>query len=510
MPIDSEGKMYSARKKEWQLIEDLLGGEQVVKDAKDTYLPKLKSQSEESYDNYRNRGYLYDSVDKTRSGLLGAAMRKPISYVVPTKIEDYMDAITLDQSSFNVLVQDVVDNLISYGLFGLLADIEPGSETGTPIPYISCYNAQSVINCRVKIEEGREVITWIALRETVIVQDAKDEYLLIEVPQIRELFLDNQGFLNVRIWQMDQKKSKWVPVKPKKSIEGQDVVSQPKRFGGSRMDCIPFVFIGAVKNSRLPCKPPLLGLSYLSLKHYQLSCDYYHGLHFCALPTPWAFGITTKDEFYIGPEKALIDSSADAKCGYMEFTGTGLTAVNTAMLDLKKEMAVLGTHFLEEQKRATEAADTIWFRSQGDTATLSSIVGSCQEGLKQVLRYLCYWLNLSEGEVDQIDVQMNKDFLSSKITSQEITALLQALQAGEISQDTFLYQLKVGEIIPDDRTIEEEKELIDMDNEKRMANAPPEGGDMQGMLDELLGGGGGDAPQEGADYEAPTASAINE
>jgi hypothetical protein len=466
MPIDTLGAAYYNRKKDWVLIRDILAGERVIKDAKDVYLPKLKSQSEESYDNYRNRGYLYDAVDKTRGGFLGAATRKASAYEVPDMLDQYMNEITLDQSSFSVLVSDVIDNLLTYGIFGLLADIQPEESSGTPIPYISCYSALNIINCHVEIKDGREVLTWLALMETVVKPNPKDKYESIEIAQIRELYIED-GFLKVVLWQMDEKKAKWVQVK---QGEGDNTFTEnmPKRFGGMRMDCIPFQFIGAVKNSRVPCKPPLLGISYLSLKHYQISCDYYHGLHFCALPTPWAFGITASSEFYIGPEKALIDTNTDASCGYMEFTGTGLTAVRTAMGDLKREMAILGARILEEQKNVGEAADTIELRSQGDTATLSSIANNAQEGLKQVLRFLCYWMNLSDAEIDKVDVTLNKDFISSKITPLEITALLGALQAGEISQDTFLYQLKIGEIIPEDRTIDEEKDLIDLDSNKRM------------------------------------------
>jgi len=55
---------------------------------------------------------------------------------------------------------------------------------------------------------------------------------------------------------------------------------------------------------------------------------------------------------------------------------------------------------------------------------------------------------------------LNRDFVSGKMSAQDITALLQALQAGKISIDTFLYNLQRGEILPEMRTIEDEKLLI--------------------------------------------------
>ena len=55
-----------------------------------------------------------------------------------------------------------------------------------------------------------------------------------------------------------------------------------------------------------------------------------------------------------------------------------------------------------------------------------------------------------------------------------IAELVKALQVGAISQDTFLYNLKQGEILPEDTTIEDEKLKIEADNagniEKQMAD----------------------------------------
>ncbi len=57
---------------------------------------------------------------------------------------------------------------------------------------------------------------------------------------------------------------------------------------------------------------------------------------------------------------------------------------------------------------------------------------------------------------------MNTDFVSTEISPQQITALMQAYQGGGISHDTFIYNMVQGEVTPPDVTVEQEKELIEV------------------------------------------------
>jgi len=68
---------------------------------------------------------------------------------------------------------------------------------------------------------------------------------------------------------------------------------------------------------------------------------------------------------------------------------------------------------------------------------------------------------------DQCAVGLNKDFVSAKLSSQEITALLAAVQAEEMSQETFIWNLQQGEVLQPGRTVEEEQEAIAEDKIKR-------------------------------------------
>jgi hypothetical protein len=71
---------------------------------------------------------------------------------------------------------------------------------------------------------------------------------------------------------------------------------------------------------------------------------------------------------------------------------------------------------------------------------------------------------------------LSTDFVSNKISSQQLTAITAALQSGAISLETYFYNLEQGEMFPDAWTIEDEKRAIEETppGMKPPAPAPPQ------------------------------------
>ena len=450
MPVDSKSIFYDLRVGSWQTIADILEGEEVVKAKGELYLPMLKGQKSVDYEAYINRGSFFNAMNRTVQGLGGAIMRKSVVVEVPQAMEKWLEVVTLDGLSFKDVTKTVVDQLLSYGYFGILVDIKEKVEVE---PYLSLYNCVNIFNAKYEYDvKGDFKLTRLVLGETDYEESPEDKYVQDEVEQVKLLELDDTGFLEVSNWQK-------VEGKKKGDSEWEQVGDTIKpNIRTKRFDFIPFQFFGAIANLPVPPKPPLLDLVWQNLQHWRLDVDYHHGLHFCALPTPWAAGFKKGAQLYIGPEKAWISERPEAHCGYLEFTGEGLRAIKEAMENTEKRMAVLSSRLLEQQKIAVEAAETHRIRASGDSATLGSIANSTELGLLGILRIVAEWMNQNP---DKIMVDMNKDFVNQKLTSQEITSLLAAVQAGRISMDTFLYNLKAGEILPEDRSVDDEKQMIE-------------------------------------------------
>ena len=120
-------------------------------------------------------------------------------------------------------------------------------------------------------------------------------------------------------------------------------------------------------------------------------------------------------------------------------------------------MAVVGARLLEERKAGVEAAKALKIRASDDAATLGTMVASAENGMTQVLRFMALWASVDGSE---IEVELNRDFISERLSAEDIEGLVKAFQVGTLSKDTFIYNLMMGEILPKGRTVEEEKEMI--------------------------------------------------
>lgn len=459
----TKGIFYKRFLYEWAKIEAVYNGDSAIKEARELYLPKLSGQSPEEYDAYLARGCFFNAFARTIQGLSGAITRKePVIEVVP-KIDELLPTISLANESIQEVIKITVDNILEFGYYGILVDmpaLPEGSVVANDTPYFAMYPAANIINFRTRQVGSENKLELLCLAETAFEPNPENIFELVAKERVRVLEIADD-VLTVRIYEKSAsaKEESWGQI-------GEDI--QPK-IKGAPLDFIPFVFFGAVSNNPVPTSPPLIDLADLNIKHWQVSTDYYHGLHYCALPTPWAAGFGKDTTLYIGAQKAWVSDDPNAKCGYLEFTGAGLSAIEKALDRLEGQMAIMGARMLEEQKKAAEAADTVRMRYSGDTATLSTIVTSVEQGMMKAIDYLGIWMGLSDATSE---VHLNRDFVAQQLEATQITALLQSWQAGGISLDTFLYQLQVGEILAADVTIEDEKLRIESGKDKSFENAP--------------------------------------
>ena len=141
-------------------------------------------------------------------------------------------------------------------------------------------------------------------------------------------------------------------------------------------------------------------------------------------------------------------------------------------------MAVLGTRMIEQQKRVGETAAAIELRQSGENSVLNTVSLSLSDSMTHVLTWV-YWWNSTQaapadiGE-DLVLVTLNTDFSPYGMTSQEITALVSAWQAGAISRETMFDLFRKGEVLPMGRTNDEEAMLLEKQKtEAGKSNQPP-------------------------------------
>jgi hypothetical protein len=442
---------YTAILPDYNMVYDVIKGERRMKTQGAVYIPKLGGQKPEDYIAYVNRGYFYGATSRTILGLIGAMMRrKPIIKIKEKDVEKFIldKSITIDGTDIYSLITVVCDSLLSYGRAGIMVDYYNSR------PVFTLYKAYDIWNWAVTVVDGTKKITRLVLHESDD-EVVGEEIVLVEYA--RDIFVDEAGCVVNRLYKKndDIKGYAWVLVDE----------TQPNILG-VRIKEIPFVCFGPIYNVvDNVFAPPILDLANLNVAHWKLTVDYFHGLHYCALPTPYVCGFNPKAKFTIGPQNMLVSSNPEAKAGMLEFTGQGMSAVERALDRIERQMSIIGARLLEDSKTTVESAETQRERAAGESVSLTSIATSIGKGMEQAIDYAAKWMRVSDSDNT---VEMNKDFIPSNISPQLIIALLQAVQAGKISINTFLYNMQRYDVLPEDRQVEQEISLIETDSENAL------------------------------------------
>ena len=369
--------------------------------------------------------------------------------------------------------KSVVLEVMGVGRAGSLVDWEEDVEQRA---YVSLYSAEQIINWQVGRVNGRNVPTLIVLGENVgkpATGPGGDEFAPETVEQIRVLKLvagdvtPDAGGKREYHCQVDL----WQPKASQKGLAGDQAKTEwqlvetrtPLRLGRP-LPLLPFVFHGPRHSRPDVDRLPLSDMIAVNLDHFRLDADFKHGLHFTALPTAWVSGFDKTATLRIGSSTAWVSETAGATAGFLEFTGHGLTTFERAMDRDERLMAVLGSRLLEDQKKVGETAQAIELRQSGEHSVLSGVATSVSESLTQILRWV-YWWNSTEEVPDAVTsgevlMQLNTNFSTQGMNSQELQAVVAAWQAGAISRDTMFELFRKGEILPDGRTNQDEAALV--------------------------------------------------
>ena len=431
MGIESKHPLYLETENKWTRVRDSFLGSDKVKSQGEVYLPKLSSQDKDQYTSYVMRAMYVNAIKNTVQGLVGAVMRIDPVIKAPDRILELTQDITGTGVSLNDFISNMLSEQLLMGRQGILIDRTEDRA------YLSGYTTEQMTNWMDGV---------IVLKETYVSHDINDVYDMTYEVQYRELMIDEDGKYLVRIWRENTGWNVWNEIYPTKV--------------GQALDVIPFVALSGNELNLNPTQPPLLSLVDTNLSMYRTSADLEHGRHFTALPTPYVTGIDGDSELKIGSGSAWILPDSSSKAGYLEFTGQGLQALEKAVEEKRSIMASLGASLLQTEKSGVESAEAVRLRQNSETSVLVGAVLSVQEGIAKALSFMAEW----EGVSGDIEVELNTDFSDTKISAQDLTALMGAWQSGGISHETFLHNMKKGEVIPNDVSVEDEKGRIDMQN----------------------------------------------
>lgn len=468
MAVDFKRQDYKETESIWKKCRDVIAGQEKIHSEGSLYLPKLTGQTEVEYSSYVNRSLFYNAAQRTIDAMTGLLFRKPAVYKFPKNLSNVLSNIDKNGNNLNNFAEDVAEEVLTTGRIGLLVDypkVETNNnkqitradvEKNNIYPFVIKYKTENVINWSVSTVNNVKVLTQVVLVEH---NEVENDFVTSTQKQYRVLKLDQSGFYFQQIWKEIQDTAGKVSLVFSESI-------YPKKQG-QNLNYIPF-FIITPKGQEFDIqKPPFLDLINVNLSHYKTSADIEHAAHFTALPTAVVTGHSMQDgeTLKIGSSSAWVFSESDAKASYLEYTGQGIDALEKRLEKKEQQMAALGARMLIPDKVLVESAETHTIKRQGENSALSSVSETISDVITKVLKEIVSWEGLSTEEVFY---ELNKDFVPSRMSPQELTALLQTWLAKGIAFKDFVEQLQKGEIISPDRNAEEIQD--DISNEGIITN----------------------------------------
>lgn len=445
-------RSYQDRRLEYDKIRDVIEGEDRLKKQGELYLRRPQGMTQQQYADYLKGASFYAVAERTLRGLVGAATRNEPICELPARLEPMREAATFEGNPLSVLIEDTLREVMSLGRYALVLDYPQEGAAPASAPFISCFDAEHILDWREELVGGRQKLTYLRLHEN------NDDLEDTGVEQ--HLVLTLEPAYTVRRLHVTTRTTA-SGMSAVEEVEVQEPIVPV--INGAPLFEMPVAVVSPYNLKADVEKPPFLDLVNVNLAHWRNSADYEHALYLTAQPTPWVAGSIPADKVpqMIGAG-AFWQLPEGSTAGMLEFTGAGIAAQKAAMDDKVAQMATLGARMVYDGKGRNETTDTAKLRHRSELSLLHSSVVMVEAAIRRLLRVAAEWTQ--PGTADQVRLMMHRDFVTAQMDPAVLTALLKSWQAGAISHDTFLMNLKRGELMDVSRTLDDEKELIDTDD----------------------------------------------
>lgn len=479
--VDAQHPLFKEFATTWRTVRDCVMGPRAIKAAGETYLPGFHKMRPLQYEAYKKRAKFFNATKRTLQAFIGMIFNKNPDWKLPATVQmkDLTSDATMTGKSLYDWAKDTVGVVSSVGRRGTLIDWAPEPEDRV---YFAVYEAHNILNWSYRRVAGRLVLSLLVLRETstewipdAVGEQRPDPFEPAEYEQWRVIrLIDSFGepFVQVDVYRRSGASKGAGGSGPADS--GFKIIEQkqPERRG-RLLHRIPFVFHGPTGGDPDPDTVPMEDIAEVNLSHYRLSADLANARRAAGVPTPYIFGLSSKEvekEIHLGTSEALVSTNKDATCGFMSYGGEGLASLEKGLEEDERQMAALGASMLDRQGGAAgknaEAYETVQLRFAGTSSALMTIVIACSQTLSDALQWAVWWQKgvAAEDPEDlegEVGVELSTEFLKMVMDSGMLGELMQSYLQGGISYETLFWNLQRGGIIPSEKKIEDEKREIE-------------------------------------------------
>jgi hypothetical protein len=477
--IDQTSIAYDRMSARWELIDDLLGGSDTMRDRNQTWLSKEKGETSNEYAARLKRSFLRDFYADTLDKLVAKPFSKELQLKDGDKLPEMLSLIEKDADFDNTAVNEFARKLFYEALhrgivhvlveFPKVEDPENTSKAEERAagahPYWVIVPATQLIAWKFILgQNGRKILQSVRLRQTRIVDNGlygekNEEVIRVytrgegEAKATFEVYIRNAS----GVWELSR-----------------------DEFGFLATTEIPFYTLQLNDHGAMESRPILWSLAEINLEHWQSNSDQKNLLHIARVPILFRKGWdedTVKDPLEIGAQRAVTTTSPDADMRFVEHSGKALGAGDKDLENLQEHAELLGMQPLVRKANASLATSL----AIGDSKEESEL-----QAYARVTEQFFRMLYKKSGEIvneelpEDFGVDIFNDFGLSSHAADDIMELIKMRLANEISRETFLGEIKRRDLISNSVDIDEEMSRIEEDITNSIPEIPPiEGEDLE-------------------------------
>lgn len=444
---------YVSAESRWQLVTDLLGGTERMRECREKYLPKEQAEDEANYEVRLKRSVLYEGYKDTIRKLTSKPFSRCVNFVTSDETETpelpewftaFYGNVDRRGTNFHAFAERYFESGMNYGVSFILVDHTKKIPNATLAderaqkagPVFSLIEAEDLIHWETEVRDNVLELTEIRIRESRM--ERTGQFGLKEVKYVRVMTRENWSLYRVL-------------EKPKDNGEDWEFVEDGVNTLGA-IALVPFY-----TNYECPYHgtPPLEGLARLNVAHWQSQSDHRNILRFARVGILFGSGFTDEEVergITISPTKCTLSKNPEATLRYVGYDSPILEAGRKDLSDLEERMEVLGLQPLMQSAgdRSTAAAHAI-----DDRRTHSGLLGWVK-GLEQALQEAINWA-AKWKKADPVDaaVDVFNDFVMSPTSGEDMNVIMLARGSGDLDRKTVLHEMQRRGVLSEKSTVEE-------------------------------------------------------
>ena len=478
MSITTTHADYDKHIATWNKLDDVCGGQEVIKAKTDHYLkkPTLFSSKNDPdgkgrYAEYIERAIFPGVTSRTLASHVGLAFGKTPIFNRPSVLE-YLErnADGAGRSIYQVAQRAtrLINRNYRCGVYVDFPSVAPSRNKAEEkikgaFPMIHIIKASAIKDWDYIIVGNQKKLSFVKLLETVKVRngfsvESKDQYRVLELNDAGDDYIYSVQILT------KNEKGEWV--------NGEKYI--PTDYHGKPWDYIPFSFCGAMDNSDEIGTAPLYELASMELSYYTSTADVEESAFIVGQPTLCFPSITQEQYNMVKESGAGVGSRSgiptDAKMVQAEKNGLAYERMN----DKWNQMKELGARLIEvgsANKTATQADN----ESSVQHSVLSLVVANVSEALTTALRWCAkFAMPQHDFNVQELGFTIAQDFNKPKYDPTRSKLIYEACIADELPMYVWYHYEQTG-TFPEDKWEDIEKKIEERRVSKPLGSYQPYG-----------------------------------